>query len=274
MDFKDLATRSLVALFGIPIIFGAAIAGKIIFFVFVNIVMLTSLIEFYLMMKKKGVYPQAAGGVFFLLLASFDMYFYQGSNLLFIIVLFLIFTLLAELFRGKSKKSENISTTITGAVYVGLLLFLMLLREIPAHNDIPYIAGGRLIIVIFSVIWICDTAAYIFGSSFGKHKLASKISPKKTVEGALSGLISGVGATVLLGYLLIPELSLVNYIIIGGIISICGQLSDLVESMFKRDAGVKDSSNLLPGHGGMLDRFDSPILAGPAIYAYLMLFVF
>jgi len=274
MDIKNLAIRFLVALFGIPIIFVAAIIGKTVFLIFVDIVMLAALVEFYGMVKNTGISPQTAGGVLFLLLASLDTYFYQGCNLLLLIVIFIIFTLLAEIFRKDSNKAENAALTIAGALYVGLLLFFVILREIPLHADIPYIVGGKLIIVIFSVIWTCDTAAYIFGSSFGKHQLAAMISPKKTVEGAVSGFISSVGATMLLGYLLLPDLTIVNNIIIGSIIGIFGQLSDLVESMFKRNAGVKDSSNLLPGHGGMLDRFDNPIIVIPFIYAYLILFVF
>ncbi|MCD6117668.1 phosphatidate cytidylyltransferase [bacterium] len=274
MNVKDFTTRFLVALFGIPVIFIAALIGKEVFLIFVDIVMLAALVEFYLMVKNIGVFPQTAGGVIFLLLSSLDIYFYHGRSLLLLLIFFIILTLLSELLSNNINKAENAAWTITGAVYVGLLMFFLQLRDIPEHFNIPYITGGKIIIVIFSIIWTCDTAAYIFGSSFGKHKLASKISPKKTVEGAVAGLITGTGMTILLGYLLLPELILINYIIIGIIIGIFGQLSDLVESMFKRAAGVKDSSNLLPGHGGMLDRFDNPILSVPVIYAYLMLFVF
>ena len=132
----------------------------------------------------------------------------------------------------------------------------------------PTIFGGKLIILLLLSIWICDSAAYIAGSRFGRHKLFSRVSPNKTVEGTLFGFLFALATAFACQMTFINELSLTQALVIGGICGSFGQLSDLVESLLKRDAGVKDSSNLIPGHGGILDRFDSEILVAPLVYFY------
>ena len=130
----------------------------------------------------------------------------------------------------------------------------------------PY-AGGRYLIMLLGAIWLCDTAAYSAGSKLGRHKLAPQISPNKTIEGAVAGLITSFISFVVLGWIFLPELSLTMALASGAIVGVFGQLGDLVESRFKRDAGVKDTSSILPGHGGLLDRFDSLIFVSPFLYA-------
>ncbi len=113
-----------------------------------------------------------------------------------------------------------------------------------------------------------DTGAYLVGRKFGKHKLFERISPKKTWEGSFGGAILGLGV----GYLnaqLFPDLSLFNWMIVALLVVVFGSLGDLVESMFKRSLGIKDSGKLLPGHGGILDRFDGIFIAAPVVYTYL-----
>jgi len=129
---------------------------------------------------------------------------------------------------------------------------------------------GIFILAILVSVWGCDTFAYFFGKQFGKHRLFERVSPKKSMEGAVAGLFGAVLVFFLtrwVGLLDIPtDLAIVSGLIVG----IFGQMGDLVESWFKRDAGVKDSSNLLPGHGGILDRFDSTTFIAPA---FLILFL-
>ena len=120
------------------------------------------------------------------------------------------------------------------------------------------------------MIWSNDTFAFLVGKNFGKTKLLERISPNKTVEGFFGGLI----ACFVTGYIIaqyFKELSVIQWIVIAGLVGIFGVLGDLIESMFKRQAGIKDSSNLIPGHGGFLDRFDSVIFAAPFIFIYLYL---
>lgn len=120
------------------------------------------------------------------------------------------------------------------------------------------------------MIWANDTFAYLVGRNFGKTKLYEKISPNKTVEGALGGLIAGIIAAFIIAKY-VTVLSLTNWIMIAIIVFIFGSLGDLIESKFKREAGVKDSGNFIPGHGGFLDRLDSIVFAAPFVYVYLQL---
>jgi len=129
--------------------------------------------------------------------------------------------------------------------------------------------GGYTIMSVLVSIWLCDTAAYFIGLTFGKHRLFERVSPKKSWEGAIAG-VAGAVLGMVIGYsLFIPYLGLTHAVILGMIIGVFGQMGDLVESRMKRDAGVKDSSSLLLGHGGFYDRFDSLIFVGPIVFVYI-----
>jgi len=129
--------------------------------------------------------------------------------------------------------------------------------------------GGFTVVAIFATIWICDTAAYFGGKTFGKHKLFVKVSPNKTWEGAVFGFIFSVLTMLAAKILVIDYLSYQHAIVIGALVGIFGQIGDLIESRFKRDSGVKDSSSIIPGHGGVYDRFDSLIYVSPIVYLYI-----
>ncbi len=138
----------------------------------------------------------------------------------------------------------------------------------PANTDL-YINGAYLIISILASIWIGDSAAYFGGINLGKHKLFPRVSPNKSWEGAIFGFIFTTGAMILAKVIILNFISWQNVIIIGIIIGTIGQIGDLVESLLKRDAAVKDSSSIIPGHGGFFDRFDSLLFSAPAIWLYL-----
>jgi phosphatidate cytidylyltransferase len=201
-------------------------------------------------------------------------------------------SLLYELFRNKGSAILNLSTTFLGAIYIGLSMGTFLgIRELfgfefpywlsrqylptgGAYDDLmvkqlTYPWGGWMIIAILATIWMCDTAAYFGGLSMGKHHLFPRVSPKKTWEGAVWGFLAAVGTMMGARALVLPFLELHQAIVMGVVIGSLGQLGDLVESLFKRDAGVKDSSTLIPGHGGAFDRFDSLIFVSPILYLYL-----
>jgi phosphatidate cytidylyltransferase len=180
---------------------------------------------------------------------------------------------LFELSRNKESAVANIGATLTGIFYIGLFsASLVKLREYYADSYFFYDQGGYLIISLFATIWICDSAAYFIGSAFGKHKILTRISPKKSWEGGIAGFIFSVLAMVIAKILILDLLSIQDAVAIGIIIGTFGQAGDFVESMIKRDANVKDSSSLIPGHGGIFDRFDSLLFSAPLIYLYLTFF--
>jgi phosphatidate cytidylyltransferase len=141
-------------------------------------------------------------------------------------------------------------------------------------RETMYRWGGFTVIAVFASVWVCDSAAYFAGRAFGKHKLFERVSPQKTWEGAIAGFVTAILTFVLAAELFLPYMTLGNAIVCGGIVGSFGQIGDLVESLFKRDAGVKDSSSLVPGHGGVLDRFDSLLFISPLVFLYLDFIVF
>jgi phosphatidate cytidylyltransferase len=173
--------------------------------------------------------------------------------------------LLREMF-GKAHSLERLCFTLFGAMFLGWMpAHLALIRDLRPD-------GEKLTYIFFAAVWLMDTAAYVGGHAFGRHKLAKGLSPKKTWEGAAAGFLFAVGGVCLLRHLLAPEeLGPRGAVVLGMIIGVCGQLSDLAEYLVKRAVGGKDSGKLLPGHGGMMDRFDSFILAAPAVYYFLTL---
>jgi phosphatidate cytidylyltransferase len=216
---------------------------------------------------------------------------------LFLITLVLVVAVLSliELFRNDGSAIVNLSTTICGLLYISVFmgtfigireLFLPLdfpmLRYFPnesSFNDPASIAllyrwGGYTAISIFATIWVCDSAAFHVGSAIGRHKLYPRVSPNKSWEGAIAGFLSAVAAAVAAKYIVLDYLTLPAAVIIGSIVGVFGQMGDLIESLFKRDAGTKDSSGLIPGHGGALDRFDSLLLVAPLVYLYLDFILF
>ncbi|MDX1700251.1 MAG: phosphatidate cytidylyltransferase, partial [Melioribacteraceae bacterium] len=144
-----------------------------------------------------------------------------------------------------------------------------LIREHFAYSEFLYSDGGYLIISIMVTIWVCDSAAFFLGSAFGRHKLFPRVSPNKSWEGAAAGFLFAIITMIVAHALVLDAISLTDSIIIGLIIGVFGQIGDLIESLIKRDADVKDSSNLIPGHGGIFDRFDSLLYTSPIVYVYL-----
>lgn len=159
-----------------------------------------------------------------------------------------------------------------GKIFLSVIYIVVpfsLIVQIPFLNsDFNYI--NTTILGVFILIWTNDSFAYLVGKNIGKHKLLERISPNKTIEGFLGGMLF----TFIASYFIAQQfttLKLIHWIFIAGIVSVFGVLGDLIESMFKRQANIKDSSKLIPGHGGFLDRFDSVIFAAPFIFIYLQL---
>jgi len=271
MYHSKLIKRIIVGAIGVPVILGVTLLGKIPFLIMVDIILVLALWELYGLAKRKGFSPSNFVGIFSTLVISWDFYFFNGQWIgrLFLFIVFLV--LIVELFKGKDNALANSGITFFGIFYISLFSFFILIRELSFGSTLSYIACGWIVILIFVTIWLCDTGAYLFGSLFGSHPLFKRVSPKKTWEGAIAGFIVGMATAIGLRYLIAPSLSLTDAVVIGAIVGVIGQLSDLIESLYKRDAGVKDSSNILPGHGGFLDRFDSPLLVGPTVYLFFVI---
>ena len=247
--------------------------------------------EFYGLLEKSSYKPQRltgliAGALLFIIVALKDR-FLGGAALIFspcILLLACIFFI--ELYRNHPNPFVNIALTVTGIIYI-VLPFAMwvsyLSPFLPGTNlvsDNPLLKligdaitpkyNPNILLGFFFILWTNDTGAYLSGMAFGKHKLWERISPKKTWEGFFGGVILSIGVAFLISHYY-TELSPLVWMLFGLTISVFGTLGDLVESVFKRSINVKESGTLLPGHGGILDRFDAVLLATPMVLALLQI---
>jgi len=162
---------------------------------------------------------------------------------------------------------QSSAIAIMATLYVGMLGGSL----IRLRNDFPSDIGPKLVFFLLLVVWLGDAGAYYVGKQFGRHKLSPRISPKKTIEGGIGGIIVAIITAVVIHFTFFPQFPLVHAIIAGAVLSIAGVIGDLAESMWKRSAAVKDSGTLIPGHGGFLDRFDSIFYTAPILYVYWVL---
>lgn len=242
-------------------------------FLFMVIVLL-GIDEFYALVKKnKTIKPQNFQGVFigltsFVLLAFAAQQIMPLKYTLCIIPMFFL-TFIIELYRKKEHAFINISYTLLGVFYVAFPFAMLYHLGFYQEGKFTSTFSFQIIIGFFILLWASDTGAYLSGRFFGKHKLFERISPKKTWEGSIGGgLLSLVAAYII--SLFFHNIALKDWMVLSVITVVFGGLGDLVESMHKRNLNVKDSGKLLPGHGGILDRFDGLFIAIPFIYTYLV----
>lgn len=268
---SNLATRTITGVLFIAAIIGGMIIHPVTFAALFLIIEILALQEFFRLMRRCGassqsIYGSALGGYMFI--ASFLWYFINiGVYFSLLIFPLLIFVFIWELYRVKKRPIINIASTFLGIIYIALPFSLL--------NHIAYFSGqysGKLILGIFILMWASDTGAYVFGVLFGKNRLFERISPKKSWEGFFGGLFT----SILSAYIMTKFYGVFvheEWYVISVLMVIFGTLGDLVESLFKRSINLKDSGRILPGHGGILDRFDSILLAIPAIFTYLYFFI-
>ncbi|MEK6649954.1 MAG: phosphatidate cytidylyltransferase [Bacteroidota bacterium] len=306
--YSTLPQRVAVAAVAIPAIVWLALLGGYWFFALVAVISFLALHEFYGLTEARGAKPQRRIGLSFGLLlnlafvyerlqvetytafASMGIALSMFSMHQFILVVALLFVLtvaLVEMFRAEGSAIVNVGATVSGVLLVSLFFGTLIgLRELfpygfPVHKFFPvglagdpeldqiHRWGGWTVVTLLASIWICDTAAYFGGLMWGRHRLFERVSPKKSWEGAVFGF-AGAVATFWVGHLTVVDyLTPTHALALGAIVGIFGQVGDLVESRFKRDAGVKDSSSFLPGHGGIYDRFDSLVFLAPIVYLYV-----
>ncbi len=268
---SNFLKRFLTGIVYVAIIVLSVNLHHFVFYGIYLVIMLLSLSEFYNLQHQNNVKPQKVLGITSAVLMfsiSYSMVFGLAEKNLFPIFLLLpLFIMAFELYRKLEKPFHNISYTIAGLVYIALPFSLLpfLAHSTTAANSI----NANLVLSMFILVWANDTFAYLWGIMIGKRRLFPRISPKKSVEGFVGGLISTVLFSIVIAEFLVPEFTIIDWMGASIIIVLFATFGDLVESLLKRSLDVKDSSNLLPGHGGFLDRFDSMLFCIPAFYVYL-----
>ena len=273
---SNLLTRVLIAsIFG-PLIIYVTLLGRLPFLILVEILIILGLWEFFYLAKAKNLqlskWILLPLGVFLALC----VYFWgEGSFVIFLLSAVYLASLLYIL-KGKTEgTTSGLSWSLFALFYVaGLFSFLILLRELPQSVGLDYKIGGLWIVYLLICIWSCDTFAYFIGAPLGKHKLSPRVSPNKTVEGFVGGILGAVATAFLFRYVFFTSADLKHLLAISILVGLVGQMGDLAESLFKRDAKLKDISNIIPGHGGILDRFDSLLFVSPVVYYYLKFIVY
>ncbi|HEX7583761.1 MAG TPA: phosphatidate cytidylyltransferase [Prolixibacteraceae bacterium] len=272
---KKLVTRTITGIVFVLVMLTAIIASQYSYAILFLLILMVSIAEYLSLFKQSEVKPNrllcySISILFFLttfLIAggTIEIKYFLGLLPLFLIVM------AAELYRKNERPVENIAATIFSIIYlaipISLLNFLVFPELLSGNSYTP-----RLLIALFALIWIYDSGAYLVGVSIGKHRLFERISPKKSWEGAIGGTLTAIAASYFISGF-IPEIKLIHWIAISILTVVSSTFGDLTESLFKRYFGIKDSGNILPGHGGVLDRFDSLFFAAPVIVVYLKLFI-
>ncbi len=258
----------------VVILIGGSIWHPISFFILFSIIVILGITEFNNVIANPTHKPQNLPGIFlgFTVFASFFLNAMSAFGIEILLVNIIVATviLIFELYRKKENPIVNIALTIFSVFYIavpiGLLSYLVFLEKFDGTFN-PVI-----LISYFALIWINDTGAYMIGSQFGKHRLFERISPKKSWEGFVGGAMFSLFGAYLI-FRLIGQFELIHWFAISIITFTFGTIGDLLESLIKRSANIKDSGSLLPGHGGILDRFDSLLLSSPVVFVYIMIFI-
>ncbi len=255
--------RVITAFIAIPFLFGIIyFAPAWVFTILILFVGIVSLNEFYALIRLKGAEKIVFFNYFLTALLFFSI-ICKGPFYIAIFPFFVIFPLAFFIFSYPKShpKIVDIGKLIMGPFYICLPLAFLAIIAMPPQ-------GQMWVFFILAVIFAGDTGSFYFGKLFGKHKL-TQISPGKTWEGTVGGLITNLACAGFFGYFFFPSLSVITIMVLGIAIGISGQVGDLAESMVKRMSNIKDSGKILPGHGGILDRIDSLLFAIPVLYIYL-----
>lgn len=273
---SSLSLRVFSAVIFIPILVLLLLRGGWPYLLMVEVVVTLGLLEFYRMAAAKGAVPHTIAGVLAAAGLAGLLYFGHTAAAGLLMTGFFLLVLVLELRRGHPEGSMiNLGTSVLGVFYVGWLGGHMgLLRNLPESAGRPADLGAGVVLFTFLVTWGGDTGAYFVGRAWGRRPLFPAVSPRKTVEGAIGGLVAAIVAGLLGGIWVVPELTIGDTIFMGAVAGFVGPLGDLVESLLKRDSGLKDSAAMIPGHGGVLDRFDSLLFVSPVFYYYLKYMVF
>jgi phosphatidate cytidylyltransferase len=279
---RSRQTRYLSAAVGIPLGLGVCLFLPVVFNLLVIGFMIIGMVEFFGVARSRGLVPHRFVGILCAVAISLVAWTGRPVSMLYALVASMIVIYTVAMARNSRDAMANIGVTIFGIFYVGWFCsHVILLRRLPLDGDGTGIdlGGAGYVIMLLILLWLGDGGAFFAGIGWGRHKLLPAISPNKTIEGAVGGLILTIVGAVLIqdagrilttfGILLFPDVSYTGCVLVGTGIAVAGQIGDLCESYIKRDAGVKDTGNLFPGHGGFLDRFDSLLFSAPLFYYFL-----
>jgi phosphatidate cytidylyltransferase len=266
-----MKTRAITGFFFVIIMLASVLLGHYVFGAFYLLLGTLCLLEFYSLIKQSGAKPARLAGAIagmgfysmFALITANALAQYQEYVLLVTLLTTAIFV--QELFTKSEAPFLNIAYT-----FLGLILVIV---PFTFFHALAYVQGAynfHLPLAFLLMLWANDTGAYLSGMGFGRHKLFERHSPKKTWEGFIGGVLISAGVGLIISHYF-TEYTWCQWVIVAVIIGTVGTMGDLVESMFKRSINVKDSGGILPGHGGLLDRFDGLFLAVPVVYTYLYL---
>lgn len=270
---NNITKRTITGVVYVLAVIFAIILNPFVLAIFFGVISLIALYEFYNNSKLNSIAPQKLMG-YLLAISTYSFFslkaFQSDTKYSIVISLFLCFAIfIMELYRKKENPFTNIAYTVLGVVYIviplGLTNFIVNPEFLP-NTFIPMI-----LLSVFILAWCNDTFAYLVGIKYGKRRLFERISPKKSWEGFFGGVIAVQVASIVLYRLTNSPLEFFDWMAIGAIVCMIGTYGDLVESMFKRQMGVKDSGKILPGHGGILDRFDILFTTLPFVFIYLFL---
>jgi phosphatidate cytidylyltransferase len=268
---NNFTLRAITGFFFVALIIGSIFWNQYSFSLLFLTCTILGQLEFYRLTKKGKVAPQTGYGIFagIALYISCAAYVFEWTSfkVLLINIPVIFFVFIIELYKKSTDPFRNIAFTILGVLYVAVPFALLNFIVCPSITDNEY--HPHYLLGYFFLLWANDTGAYLFGRRFGRHKLFERVSPKKSWEGSIGGLLCSFAVAFVLAQHY-TELELADWIIVSAIIVVVGSLGDLVESLFKRSIDVKDSGILLPGHGGILDRFDGLLLSAPFVFVYLI----
>jgi len=271
---SEFRTRTLWGFLFVTVLLGAILLGSFTFAVLFLTISVLALLEFYTLCQVAGFSPQVypgliTGAVIFIL-----SYFVANQSITYAAFYFLLPLIYAipvyELFRKKENTMANIALTGFGITFVSIPFAMLNFLAFPEFEGYKVYDHG-LLISLFVLVWAGDSGAYIIGVRYGRHRLFERISPKKSWEGLFGGIITAMIVAWILNFIF-PQYNIILMLVMAIVVVIVGTLGDLVESMIKRSIGVKDSGRFMPGHGGLLDRFDSILLATPVIYFVFQFF--
>ncbi len=263
---STLSKRVLTALIGVPVLLGGAYLGGWIFAALMLAIALIGQQELYNMLARSGVQPFRLIGI--AIGACFSVQALApvtaGMSLALLLLLVAVLPFVAP-----ERPLERLGGTLLGAFYPTALLMTLVELRVARSPHIGDLDAFYLVTALFLFIWVTDTAAYFVGKGIGRHKLAPAISPNKTWEGAIGGALGAVAVAIALKVTVLGFVPWGHLLVLAFICGVVSQLGDLAQSGLKRSVGVKDSGAILPGHGGVLDRFDAMILAAPLFLLYL-----
>lgn len=267
MSLSNSVVRVLTAIVAIPIMVLLTWLGGWPFLVLMVGCALLGQFEFYQMASAGGMTPLRIAGLMLGLLIAIRSVL--PLPLAFGAVAVAVMLIAAHLSDRPTNPPQSVAITLLGIAYPTLMLTYMVDIRSGGAAAVGQSGGFWLTMSVFVLVWVSDTAAYYVGRTLGKRKLAPKISPNKTWEGAIGGSVGSIAAAVIMGLTVLPFLRIEHCVVLGIICGSIGQLGDLAESRIKRLVGVKDSGSVIPGHGGVLDRFDALTVVAPIAYFYL-----